>query len=130
MVIRDDETGVLFTGDLAFYNRAPTTPHADIGVWLESLKTLASLDRQLILPGHGLRDNNGGSLEQTADYIHWLEEGLSDAASLGFTMNEAMALPIPARFSSLDEVQTEYERSVVHLYLGLEDSLLPVMTVD
>ena len=77
-----------------------------------------------------MRDNDGDSFEQTADYIDWLKETLSDAASLGLTMNEAMALPIPSRFSSLDEVQTEFERSVVHLYLGLEDSLLPVMTVD
>ncbi len=130
LAIRDDETGVLFTGDLAFYNRAPTTPSADIDGWLESLKTLASLDRELILPGHGLRDERGGSLEQTADYINWLEESLSEAASLGFTMNEAMAQPIPDRFTSLDEVQTEYERSVVHLYLGLEDNLLPAVTVD
>ena len=129
LVIRDDETGVLFAGDLAFYNRAPTTPNADIDVWLESLKTLASLDRELIVPGHGLRDDTGGSIEQTADYISWLEDTLSKAASQGLTMNEAMALPMPKRFSSLDVVQNEYQRSVVHLYLALEDELLPVMTV-
>ena len=127
LVVRDDETGVLFTGDLAFYNRAPTTPHADIDVWQESLRTIASLDRQLILPGHGLRDDNDASIEQTADYIDWLHETLSDAASLGLTMNEAMDLPIPRRFASLDLVQNEYQRSVVHLYLGLEDDLMPLI---
>lgn len=33
LVVRDDETGVLFAGDLAFLYRAPTTPHADIQAW-------------------------------------------------------------------------------------------------
>ena len=127
LVIRDDETGVLFSGDLAFYNRAPTTPHADIDVWQESLATLASIDRELILPGHGLQDSAGDSLEQTGDYLDWLQHSLKDSASLGLTMNEAMAQPIPKRFRSIDVVQTEYERSVVHLYLGLEDELMPLI---
>jgi len=129
LVIRDDETGVLFSGDLAFYNRAPTTPHADIDIWQESLTTLASIDRELILPGHGLQDAAGDSLEQTGDYLDWLQHSLKDAASLGLTMNEAMAQPIPQRFRSIDVVQTEYQRSVVHLYLGLEDELMPLIEV-
>ena len=129
LVIRDEETGVLFSGDLAFYNRAPTTPHADIPVWQESLTTLASIDRELILPGHGLQDSTGESLEQTGDYLDWLQQTLRDSASLGLTMNEAMEHPIPSRFQSIDVVQTEYQRSVVHLYLGLEDELMPLIEV-
>lgn len=127
LVIRDDDTGVLFTGDLAFLNRAPTTPHADIARWQESLQTIAAIDRELILPGHGLSDSNGASLEQTGDYLDWLLGSLSKAVATGLTMNEAMALPIPDRFRSIDVVQTEYQRSVVHLYLDLEDELMPVL---
>jgi len=127
LVIRDDETGVLFSGDLAFYNRAPTTPHADIGTWQSSLKTIESLDKELILPGHGLSDSSGASLEQTGDYLDWLETSLTEAASTGLTMNEAMVLPIPKRFHSIDVVDTEYQRSVVHLYLSLEEDLMPLI---
>ena len=127
LVVRDDETGVLFSGDLAFFNRAPTTPHADISTWQESLKTIESLDKQLILPGHGLSDTSGASLEQTGDYLDWLETSLTDATSIGLTMNEAMALPIPKRFRSIDVVDTEYQRSVVHLYLALEEDLMPLI---
>ncbi len=127
LVIRDDETGVVFSGDLAFFNRAPTTPHADIGVWQESLTTIASLDKELILPGHGLHDKAGDSLLQTGDYLDWLRQAMTDAASRGLTMNEAMSLPIPPRFKSLDVVETEYQRSVVHLYLAFEDELMPLI---
>ena len=127
LVIRDDETGVVFSGDLAFLGRAATTPHADIPVWQESLSVLASLDKELILPGHGLQDLKGESLIQTADYLDWLQTSLSESASLGLTMNEAMVLPIPDRFKSLDVVETEYQRSVVHLYLRFEDQLMPLI---
>lgn len=129
LAIRDDATGVVFTGDLAFYNRAPTTPHADIDVWQQSLQTIASLDRELILPGHGLQDKSGESLQQTGDYLDWLHRSLSEAAASGLTMNEAMTLPIPARFQSLDVVDSEYQRSVVHMYLSLEDDLMPLIEV-
>lgn len=123
LVIRDDETGVLFSGDLAFLYRAPTTPHADITVWRQSLERLAAIDKDLILPGHGPSDAQNESIAQTADYIDWLHGTLSEAVGTGLTMNEAMLLPIPPRFAGLGVVRTEFERSVVHLYPELEDAL-------
>jgi len=74
-----------------------------------------------------LQDAGNESLIQTGDYLDWLQESLKRAASSGLTMNEAMTLPIPARFQKIDVVQTEYERSVVHMYLALEESLMPLI---
>lgn len=127
LVIRDDETGVLFCGDLAFLFRAPTTPHADIATWRQTLVTLGEIDKSLLFPGHGPSDSNEEAIAQTADYIDWLHGSISDAVSAGLTMNEAMLLPIPARFEGLGVVRTEYERSVVHLYPALEDELFPLI---
>jgi len=128
-VVRDDETGVLFTGDLAFMFRTPTTPHADIAAWQTSIGALDSTDRELIFPGHGPHDKKGDSLTQTADYLAWLDDTLRGAVEQGLTMNEAMVLPIPNRFNSLSVLRTEYERSVVHLYPDLEDTLLPEIQI-
>lgn len=130
LVIRDDSTGVLFSGDLAFLYRAPTTPHANIGTWLTSLDALEKIDRELLLPGHGPSDSRGESLSQTRDYIEWLYGTLSEAVAQGLTMNEAMVLPIAARFEGLGVVRTEFERSVVHLYPGLEDAIFPLIDVS
>lgn len=130
LVVRDDETGLLYAGDLAFLYRAPTTPHADITAWRRSLDLLAGTDRSLLLPGHGPSDPDGEALVQTSDYLDWLHGNLSDAVQRGLTMNEAMALPIPRRFSGLGVVRSEYERSVVHLYPTLEDELYPVINID
>ena len=129
LVIRDDDTGVLFAGDLAFLYRAPTTPHADIKTWRASLDFLSSMDKSLLVPGHGPSDGKDESLVQTADYLDWLYGSISDSVMRGLTMNEAMALSIPARFEGLGVVRTEYERSVVHLYPALEDALYPVVEV-
>ncbi len=124
-VVRDDETGVLFTGDLAFMFRTPTTPHADIATWQASINALSGTDKDLIFPGHGPQDRKGDSLTQTSDYLAWLDGTLRHSVEQGLTMNEAMVLPIPDRFNSLSVLRTEYERSVVHLYPNLEDTLLP-----
>ena len=129
-VVRDDETGVVFAGDLAFLYRAPTTPHANINAWKESLGKLAGIDKNLLLPGHGPSDAKDESLAQTRDYLDWLYGTLSDAVSRGLTMNEAMIIPISPEFEGLGVVRTEYERSVVHLYPALEDALYPVIEVS
>lgn len=129
LVVRDDETGVLFAGDLAFLYRAPTTPHADIQAWQASLEVLAGIDKSLLIPGHGASDDKDESLVQTADYLDWLHGSISESVKQGLTMNEAMSRPIPARFEGLGVVRGEYERSVVHLYPALEDALYPMVEV-
>ena len=105
------------------------TPHANIPAWLDTLDTLGSIDRDLILPGHGPSDAKGESIVQTGDYITWLDGSLREAVGLGLTMNEAMRLPIPHRFDGLGVARTEYERSVVHLYQAIEDEIFPVIEV-
>ncbi len=128
-VVRDDTTGVLFSGDLAFLFRAPTTPHADIATWQSAITDLGQLDRELILPGHGPSDARGESLVQTRDYLSWLDDTLRGAVDNGLTMNEAMQLPIPDGIAGLNVVREEFERSVVHLYPTLEDELMPLVDV-
>ncbi|HEX6735291.1 MAG TPA: quinoprotein relay system zinc metallohydrolase 1, partial [Azonexus sp.] len=55
LAIYDETSGVLFAGDLAFLDRAPTTPHADIGRWLAALDRLEAITREpgftALLPG-------------------------------------------------------------------------------
>lgn len=129
LVVRDMETGVLFAGDLAFLDRAPTTPSADLAKWREAITTLRATDRALLLPGHGPSDPDGRSLDQTLDWLDWLDGTLRDAVRKGLTMNEAMEIHVPARFAALGVAQDEYGRSVVHLYQKLEDELLGVVDV-
>lgn len=124
LVILDKTTGVLFAGDLAFLDRAPTTPHANISHWQESLDALARVPHKLLIPGHGEPDSEGRAIEQTRDYLAWLSETLERGLNSGLDMTEIMRVPIPDRFNSLAVAREEMERSVSHLYPRLEDKLL------
>ena len=124
LIIRDDKTGVVFGGDLAFLSRAPTTPSANLPSWHDALNQIESMDRSMILPGHGPVDLDGESVTETRNYLTWVEASLREAVGEGLTMNEAMAIDIPEEFSQLYVVRTEFERSVVHLYRRFEDEIL------
>ncbi len=130
LAIRDDKTGTLFVGDLVFYDRTPTTPNADIEAWKTSLATMATIDHSLLVPGHGPKDNEGKAIAQTGGYLDWLLNTLREAATAGLTMNEAMTLDMPAPFSTMAVAREEYQRSVMHLYPGVEASVWDAVTPD
>lgn len=126
LAVLDEQTGTLIAGDLVFHHRAPSTPHADLSKWRTSLATLKALGHKITVPGHGPVDTSpNAAIDQTRDWIDWLEPALRDAVAAGFTMVEAGAMPIPARFATLKSARYELERSVSHFYPALEAELLP-----
>lgn len=125
MAILDVETGTLIAGDLAFYNRAPTTPTADLPQWYAALDELEALRPSQIIPGHGPLDRTGESLSQTRDYLMWMEETFRQSARDGLDMIEVMGLPLPEEYASMGAQPQEYERSVSHLFADIEIEELP-----
>ena len=126
LVVLDETSGTLFSGDLVFHNRAPATPHADLARWRQSLTTLAGLGHQRLVPGHGPLDATPGTaIAQTRDWLDWLEQALADAMEQGLTMVEAGAMPIPPRFDGLAVARLELQRSVSHFWPALEAARLP-----
>lgn len=124
LAIFDHSTGVLFGGDLVFHQRAPTTPHARIGLWLASLDRLAGLPWQVVVPGHGPVARDATPLAQTRDYLAWLERSLAQGAAAGLDMTEMLARPLPPAFRQLAVEPEEYQRSVSHLYPAAEQAVL------
>lgn len=124
LAILDRTTGVLFAGDLVFYNRAPTTPHASVGEWRETLKKLAALRFRLLVPGHGEPVADGRAIDQTLRYLEWVDKSLREAAQQGVEMAELLARPIPAEFADIPLSREEFARSVAHLYRRFEAETL------
>lgn len=124
MVIFDHTTGVLFAADLVFYNRAATTPHATLSHWFESLDRIQKIPFKIMVPGHGIPVMDARAIEQTRTYLHWLDRTLRDAARNGEEMTEVLARPIPAEFSGIALVASEYARSIAHLYRRYETETL------
>jgi quinoprotein relay system zinc metallohydrolase 1 len=125
LAVLDERTGTLVAGDLAFLNRAPTTPDAELSRWRASLTALEALGPGGIVPGHGPFDRTGDSLRQTRAYLDWLEATLTAAAEGGLSMAEAGALPLSAEFAAMGAQPREFARSVSHLYPALERAALP-----
>lgn len=120
LVLFDHTTGVLFAGDLVFFQRAPTTPHADIRDWLDSLNKLQQMKFRLLVPGHGEPVTDARAIEQTRRYLGWLSSRLQQAALDGLDMPELLTLPIPTAFAGIPLVGSEYQRSIAHLYRQIE----------
>lgn len=124
LLIFDHTTGVLFAGDLVFNQRAATTPHANITQWLKALQTLQQLPFKVLVVGHGQVTQDAKPIEQTRDYLQWLEATLRAGAANGLDMNEIMLTPIPERFVDIALVKDELSRSVTHLFPAMEAEVL------
>lgn len=117
LAILDQSTGVLFTGDLVFYQRALTTPNSPgLAAWLADITTLQGLPWTLVVPGHGPIATDAQPFEQMRDYLSWLDQLLRDGAANGNDMSEMIRSPIPERFAAISLARYELIRSVSHLY--------------
>lgn len=126
LALFDLRSGTLFAGDLVFFERAATTPNADIERWLAALANLDELPYKTLVPGHGPAVLGDEAIAQTRDYLGWLRQTLTDAAERGLEMNEVMRAALPEQFRRLAVFQAEWARSVSHLYPAIELRTLPV----
>lgn len=147
LVLVDRTSGVVFAGGLVFVQRIPTTPHARIPQWLQSLQALQSqLDRAgaaepaapaaaalgapaavrfaALVPSHGPVRADVAGIGMTQRYLRWLDDTLRQAAAQGVEMAELLRRPLPAEFDAWAARATEYTRNVVHLYPRYEQAVL------
>ncbi|MEM8572111.1 MAG: quinoprotein relay system zinc metallohydrolase 1 [Pseudomonadota bacterium] len=125
LALVDSTTGTLIAGDIAFLDRAPTTPDADLPRWHAALDTLEGLNASQIIPGHGPLDPSGASIRQTRDYLFWLEDTLRGAVLQGLDIIEAMEISLPPEYAEMDVQPGEFRRSVTHLFPKFEREELP-----
>jgi quinoprotein relay system zinc metallohydrolase 1 len=124
LVVLDRASGVLFAGGLVFVDRTVTTPHAELPDWFAALDALAAMRFRTMVPSHGKVIDGARGIAQTRDYLRWLDRTLEAAARSGQDLNEVLATPIPAEFSGLGAIDTEFLRNVTHLYPRYEQRVL------
>lgn len=125
LAILDERSGVLFAGDILFYQRALTTPNSPgLDVWLADLDTLQALPWKRLVAGHGPVADDAAPFAQMRDYLGWLDGLLRDSAASGADMNEVIQSPIPERFAGISLTRYELIRSVSHLYPRYEADAL------
>ncbi len=123
LAVFDKTTGVLFTGDLVFFNRSATTPHANLDAWFSALDALQATEFKILVPGHGGVTRDMCAIQQTRAYLRWLQRTLIRAARQGLDMTEVLQTPIPEQFESISLVTAEFRRSLSHLYPQIERSV-------
>ncbi|MDH0623964.1 quinoprotein relay system zinc metallohydrolase 1 [Pseudomonas chengduensis] len=117
LAILDERTGILFAGDILFYQRALTTPNSPgLDVWMADLDRLEAMPWKQIVPGHGPVTTDAAPFVQMRDYLGWLDGLLREGAEQGAEMNELIRAPIPERFAQVNLSRYELIRSVSHLY--------------
>lgn len=128
LVLIDRTSGVAFVGGLVFVQRIPTTPHAQIGPWLQSLDTLDALNLRVMVPSHGpvqtTPEAARDGIAQTRRFLQWIDQHFSRWAAQGWEMNEVLRAPVPAEFRDWAAFRTEYVRNVAHLYPLYEQRVL------
>ncbi|OCR24064.1 beta-lactamase [Pseudomonas syringae] len=123
LAIFDELTGVLFAGDIVFYQRALTTPNTPgLDVWLADLEQLQALPWKQLVAGHGPVASDDAPFMQMRDYLGWLDNLLRTAAANGSDMAEVIRSPIPERFAAISLTRYELIRSVSHLYPRYEQA--------
>lgn len=126
LALLDEKTGTLIAGDLVFFNRAPTTPSADLARWQTSLDTLDGLGAARLVPGHGPVDREGKAIAQTRAYLTWLDATLRTGAKDGLDMIDLMQITLPEEFAAMGAQPYEFQRSISHLFPGIEIQELPL----
>lgn len=125
LAIFDETTGVLFAGDLVFYERALTTPNSPgLDVWQRDLDTLQALPWQQLVPGHGPVASDSRPFAQMHDYLRWLDGLMREAPTQGADMVEMIRSPVPERFAAISLTRYELIRSVSHLYPRYEKQVM------
>ncbi|MGE7098713.1 quinoprotein relay system zinc metallohydrolase 1 [Pseudomonas fulva] len=125
LAIFDETTGVLFAGDLVFYERALTTPNSPgLDVWQRDLDTLQALPWQQLVPGHGPVASDSRPFAQMHDYLRWLDGLMREGAEQGAYMVEMIRSPVPERFAAISLTRYELIRSVSHLYPRYEKQVM------
>jgi len=120
----DKTSGVVFAGGLVFAQRIPTTPHAQVGPWLQSLQAFAALPTKTLVPSHGPVRDDTSAVGETQRYLQWIDGRFRQLAEQGAEMNEVLRTEVPAEFRGWAAFGTEYTRNVAHLYPRYERAVL------
>ena len=120
LLVYDQETQILFAGDLVFHDRAATVPHANIPVWLEHLDTIRDLGWRKLVPGHGPVVTDQAPIEGLKAYLTFLQQTTMESIERGDTLAEVLQATIPVPFDKLATVQSEFQRSMTTLFRKFE----------
>ena len=90
LIVIDNKTRTLWSGDLIFRERIPTLTGSLKG-WLETIEKIKELDVKVVVPGHGnVAASLDNAIKKQEDYLNLLLNKTRQAINEGKFINEAM----------------------------------------
>lgn len=112
---------VAFTGDLVFLDRLlGVLPVSKVKDWLVSFDTLAALQPQWIVPGHGAPATLDKARRETRDYLALVYRHMQKAVAVGQDMQEAIRTLEDSAFASLPIYPEVRGQNANRVYLEVE----------
>jgi len=125
MMMRVEELGVLFTGDLFFTGRVPFVGDADPKLWLKGLTRMTETPPKVAIPGHGaVSYAPEKDIELTRRYLTYLSEKMAEAVANMQSFEEAYEAIDWSEFKDLPAFSLANRLNAVGAYLNAEKDAL------
>ena len=114
------DLNIIFTGDLVYLDRIlGILEVSDTQVWLDSFDTMAALNPEIIVPGHGDPANLDKAVAQTRNYLVNLREKIGTVIENGGDMNAGTQVD-QSTFSFLKQFDQLAKRNAIQLFSQME----------
>lgn len=111
---------VVFSGDVVYIGRMlGVLPFSSSRHWIEAFETMAALEPQTIIPGHGPATDPGRARADTLDYLVFLRETVGAFMEEGGSITEIGSLD-QSRFAELVDYESLKGRNAQQVYQEME----------
>ncbi|NBO15693.1 MAG: MBL fold metallo-hydrolase [Betaproteobacteria bacterium] len=125
LMMRIDELGVLFTGDLFFTGRLPFVGNADPNDWLRAIDNMMLQTPKVAIPGHGpISYNPAQDIALTQRYLKFLGQAMAKAVSEMQTFEEAYASTDWSDFKDLPAFEAANKLNAYGAFVNAEKDVL------
>ncbi len=101
LIAYDFNTKTYITGDIIFIGRAAAFSDANIPMWINVINNKLDLSWDYLIPGHGSIIKNKLKLNDTKNWLYFLDNSIKDAISEGDMISEIFQYPIPKEIHHL-----------------------------
>tara|TARA_Y100000589_G_scaffold296933_1_gene304370 strand:+ start:243 stop:1199 length:957 start_codon:yes stop_codon:yes gene_type:complete len=101
LIAYDFNTKTYITGDVIFIGRAAAFSDANIPMWINVINNKLDLSWNYLIPGHGSMIKNKLELNDTKNWLYFLDNAVKQAVTEGDMVSEIFQYPVPKEIHHL-----------------------------
>lgn len=119
LAVLDLDSGVLFSGDLAYRGQLPHLAESRIDGWLAALATLRGEPVRWLAPGRGA-PGSLADLDPIVAYLGGLRQRVAAAYAKGLSLDETLDYAALPEFAAWEGYGARHGRNIQHVYFEFE----------